>query len=172
MAFVYLITNSTNGKRYVGKTTKTIASRFRGHLAAVKKGSASIFHRALRKYGKDAFVIEVLEETDNHVGAERRYIAQLRPEYNMTDGGEGYSSIGWIWITNGEEAKRILKTEILPEGYRPGRTKAFKQAFQQAMIGRKVSDESRARMSAAHMGHKASDETKAKMRMASALRWT
>lgn len=52
---IYLITNNLNGKQYVGLTTRTSEERFREHL----KGDSYI-DRAIRKYGKENFSLEVL----------------------------------------------------------------------------------------------------------------
>ena len=58
---IYLITNSTNGKRYVGKTTKPLDVRWRGHVAGSTSSGVPLA-RAIRKYGTDAFTREVLEK--------------------------------------------------------------------------------------------------------------
>lgn len=45
----------------------------------------------MQKYGKDSFTIEILEvvEPSEANQKERFWIQKLRPEYNMTEGGEG-----------------------------------------------------------------------------------
>lgn len=43
----------------------------------------------MRKYGKDNFTIEVLEETDIPNEREMYWIEHLNPHYNMTKGGDG-----------------------------------------------------------------------------------
>lgn len=59
---IYKITNKLNGKQYVGQTIATLNKRFSSHVCAANKGSTSIIHNAIRKYGKAAFEIELLEE--------------------------------------------------------------------------------------------------------------
>ena len=49
------------------------------------------FPNALRKYGVDGFVWEILEECDDNKAGEREmyYISELNPQYNVTLGGDG-----------------------------------------------------------------------------------
>ena len=94
---IYLIRCSVNNKGYVGQTTYPLEKRWRQHqYAAVQGKSKQALHRALRKYGADAFRISVLcqanslEELDQ---LEREYIVSLGTRsphgYNTTAGGEG-----------------------------------------------------------------------------------
>ncbi len=58
---VYLITNTINGKRYVGQTTlSNPIKRWKGHLRAVAKGRNKPLYNAIRKHGIDAFIFEVV----------------------------------------------------------------------------------------------------------------
>lgn len=82
---IYLITNIVNGKKYIGRTKRGIEHRFRAHLHSSKQGSNTYFHKAIRKYGKENFKLEILEESDR----EEHWIEILKPEYNMTKGGDG-----------------------------------------------------------------------------------
>ena len=52
---VYLVTNKKNGKVYVGKTEKSLNSRWRHHIRDARRGSPFRFHQAIRKYGEAAF---------------------------------------------------------------------------------------------------------------------
>jgi len=56
---VYLITNTMNGKRYVGQTTHTLEHRQRAHLRSPRNRHLA---HAFRRYGRDAFVWHVLRE--------------------------------------------------------------------------------------------------------------
>lgn len=92
--YVYKITNRINGKQYIGKTTRTIEQRFKDHMATLQSGTK--ISNAVAKYGKAEFVVEqidVAQSLEELNQKERYWIATLRPEYNMTDGGDGvYSS--------------------------------------------------------------------------------
>lgn len=93
--YVYQATNIANGHRYIGFTSIGLEKRRRAHFAKAnnsrEKGCPK-FHNALRKYGKDAFVWQVLAAFDTASEAlaeEVRIIAETHPEYNITTGGEG-----------------------------------------------------------------------------------
>lgn len=97
MAFIYLITNAVNGRRYVGKTAKPhLSLRWNEHRCYAKRGSSQLIHKAMRKYGFASFklaLVAVVPEGTNAGQWERWTIAALRTEvpngYNLTAGGEG-----------------------------------------------------------------------------------
>lgn len=69
MGYIYKITNLINNKIYIGQTIRTIEKRWQEHLwNSFNEKSLSyncLFHKAIRKYGKDNFKIEKLEECEN-----------------------------------------------------------------------------------------------------------
>jgi group I intron endonuclease len=79
-----------NGKRYVGLTRLGVDVRW-GHHIQKSRTPKTYFHRALAKYGKDAFVVgtyaSVMRNEDLSY-IESVVIQDLRPEYNLTNGGE------------------------------------------------------------------------------------
>lgn len=84
---IYLVTNNVNGKRYIGKTTQAIEKRWYQHCKNAEYGIDTYLYRAIRKYGKDNFTVEVLcEGLDDE---EILMIEHHSPEYNMTKGGDG-----------------------------------------------------------------------------------
>ena len=97
MGCVYVWTNTVNGKQYVGQTVATFDVRWKGHLGDAKSRSDRHFMRAIRKYGVDAFTVEVLFESTVQQelwDREKLEIAQRGTidraiGYNMTAGGEG-----------------------------------------------------------------------------------
>ena len=66
---VYLITNLTNNKKYVGITIRSIEIRFREHLRDAFDNKRISHNKpicnAIRKYGKEKFKIELIEEFNN-----------------------------------------------------------------------------------------------------------
>lgn len=95
---VYLITNLVNNKKYVGITHNTIEHRFDQHIQKSRcKRGTWILHRALRKYGKENFKIELLEDNISKqqiTERENYYICfydTYNNGYNMTLGGAGIS---------------------------------------------------------------------------------
>jgi group I intron endonuclease len=57
--FVYLITNTINGKQYVGQTTTTPERRWLQHIRESRRKSG-VLQSAICKYGKDAFFVATL----------------------------------------------------------------------------------------------------------------
>lgn len=63
MTKIYKITNSRNGKVYVGQTTKTLEQRLTQHFYAAREtGRQKKFYEDIVKYGTDSFSIELIEE--------------------------------------------------------------------------------------------------------------
>lgn len=144
---VYCITNSCNGKMYVGVTCGTLAKRWWTHQRDSAKGSSVPLHRAIRKYGPSVFSLEELFEypsRDEALEAEKYLIAILGLRssggYNASDGGEGGSA--------------MRGRTHSPE------TRARMSAAQRVRV---LSDAAKARMSAAPRGRPRSDATKAKI---------
>ncbi len=99
---IYLITNTKTNDSYVGKTINSIQQRWAGHCYSAKYGSQTYLHRAIRKYGEDAFKLDILEEKHYNINeSEKKWIKELDPCYNMTKGGDG----GWINDQTGKKWK-------------------------------------------------------------------
>lgn len=58
---LYKITNSINGKVYVGQTVRTLEERIAEH----KRKSHTIIGKAIKKYGAENFTIELLKEASS-----------------------------------------------------------------------------------------------------------
>lgn len=94
---VYKITNSCNGKIYIGATCAKIQRRFRQHLNLNNnKKRRTILSKAISKYGFENFKIEVIEECSSSkemFEKEVFWIAfynsmDIKVGYNMIPGGE------------------------------------------------------------------------------------
>lgn len=114
---VYLITCTVNGKRYVGQTSVGYEKRFQEHLTEARLNpSGSILHRAINKYGPEAFtvkrILKNIEECDID-RYEKLWITKLNTfvsngqGYNMTRGGQGVH--GYIHT---DETKRKLSQSL------------------------------------------------------------
>lgn len=98
---IYVITNNVNGKQYVGQTRCGVAERWRKHwrLAESNKGACRALAEAIRKYGKESFLVDVIQElpldaTQQEIDAAEqaaiRDLGTLSPNgYNLEEGGKG-----------------------------------------------------------------------------------
>jgi len=87
---VYLITNTKNGKRYIGQTAMPIEERFKQHAS-----HGNLLFRAMRKHGKHFFTCEVLlkapqVQCDHYEQAFIKVYNTITPMgYNIERGGRG-----------------------------------------------------------------------------------
>jgi group I intron endonuclease len=94
---VYLITNTSNGKRYIGQTSLTLERRWFLHQ---HRKSCKALYSAINKYGAENFTIEVLFSVSTREQAgefEIEYIERYNTKapngYNLTKGGEGVKAL-------------------------------------------------------------------------------
>ena len=73
---IYKISNTVNDKLYIGQTHRSINHRFSEHCKP-SRNKLSIITKAICKYGRDKFKIEVLEETLFPVEKEEFYIKKF-----------------------------------------------------------------------------------------------
>ena len=59
--YIYKITCLVNQKVYVGQTIKNIEVRFKEHLKDSERFDYPLY-RAIKKYGKENFIVELIEE--------------------------------------------------------------------------------------------------------------
>lgn len=92
---VYLLTNTANGKAYVGATGQSLARRWRLHCEAARYGKQTPLHEAIRKYGPEAFTLEILAHTSSVADRESMEVIwiflmnSMQPDgYNARDGGK------------------------------------------------------------------------------------
>ena len=91
---VYVVTNQRTGDQYVGQTRRDVAKRWAAHWSVAKSTVAQKyrFQNALMAYGPEAFLIEEVFhafDADGLNQAEINLIAELKPAYNLTSGGQG-----------------------------------------------------------------------------------
>jgi len=60
--FIYIIKNTINSKVYVGQTTVDLNTRWKEHLRHAKPKAEQVISRAINKYGRENFHMELLEQ--------------------------------------------------------------------------------------------------------------
>jgi len=183
---VYLITNTVNGKRYVGKTTKGVDRRMNQHCWEATKresGHCRLLTKAIKKYGRDSFSIWVLQEcrsAEELCGAERETIVRLRTlvpgGYNLTTGGEG----GQFSEETRRRISEALKGHGITEAWRENLRRshlgkrlpeAQRQKQSQTMTGRTRTPEHQRKLTEAQRGHPVSLEQRQTLREAATRQW-
>lgn len=117
---IYKCTNTINGKVYVGKTIQRPFSTYcaRHISSAIRRADSRCkkprkFYNAIRKYGKEVFVWEILEEVSKESLNEREiyYIDKygtFKKGYNETLGGDG--SLGVTYVRTPEIRAKISRS--------------------------------------------------------------
>lgn len=151
VAYLYQIVNTENGMKYIG-VTKNPKVRFRGHAFHNTK-TRSMLKNAIRKHGVDKFKMEILcvSTQDYCYEMEAKAIEMfctVTPNgYNICTGGRGSKGLFGEW--NGMHGRT---KELHPHYGKPGYN-----------LGRKLSDETKAKMSVARKGQKRTAEMCKKM---------
>jgi group I intron endonuclease len=172
VAYVYVWTNSVNGKQYVGKGT---GRRCYKHFEDA--GTKSLLHAAGLKYGRGAFSLEIVADG---LGDEAAYTLEMEEiarlgslvplGYNLTSGGEGLRRPSAATLSRMAEASRGNRRAAVPrsEETKVRMREAFKDRVlpEAARVAYKAAWEDPARR--AEMSEKRrrphTEETKAKMR--------
>ena len=157
--YVYLITNTINGKRYVGQTRQTLTHRWNGHT---HRSGCTYLYNAIQKYGKENFIIEPIVEVPTQELANEfeieyinRYCTLYPNGYNIMPGGNKISE---------ETIKKLSdanKRKTLSEEHKQRIAEALKG--NKNGQGRVVTEEQRQRLSAIHTGRFISDEWRRKL---------
>ena len=122
MGYIYKITNTVNGKIYVGKTEETVERRFYEHKLSVKTGKKqSKLYSAMKHYGVDNFIVEEIDSASDSEELCKKEIAWIKKlnsrdsnvGYNVSEGGNG----GRTWDQKGTVTlhKGNRNTHIKPE---------------------------------------------------------
>ena len=143
MGSIYKITNTVNGKAYIGQTIQDAEkTRIRDHLTGNGKGS-QLIKDDIEKYGQDVFTYEIL-----HGSILPEFLDMLEKEaiekfntiaphgYNQTNGGSGSG------------------TQV---------SSKTRQKMSKAHKGKKHSAETKRKMSETHKGKSRPEETKRKI---------
>ena len=115
--WIYKITNIQNNKVYIGQTIRPIEQRFRRHLNdALNNILDTHFARAIRKYGKENFIIEQIDtaQTQDELNQKEqywiRYYNSVKEGYNETDAISKCGGNTYQFKT--EEEMEVIKEKI------------------------------------------------------------
>jgi group I intron endonuclease len=186
---IYCATNMVNKKQYIGQTINSLKTRIRKHqLKAIKNIDNNHFLNALRKYGIDNFIWEILSYATTKYALDQAeiywigYYDTLNNGYNHKEGGaNGKFSIEakrkmsdshrGIKLSS-ETAEKISKANKGKNHYNYGkhRSEETKQKISQSLMGNVVSEETKKKIGRAFSGENSpnygrihSEETRAKM---------
>lgn len=127
--FVYITTNSINGKKYIGQKRYDKANKWKSYL-----GSGIHLKRAINKYGSENFSKEIIEDCETKECLDKRekywieyYNAVKSDEfYNIASGGEGGDTRAGYSVEQlrqSEEFRKERLKESLPRGEKSGVSK-------------------------------------------------
>jgi group I intron endonuclease len=163
---IYKITNTVNGKFYIG-SSQDIERRWRDHRSALNHNKHHTAHlqSAWNKYGEESFSFAIIFrcQPDELLDYEQAYFSELKPQYN-----HGFVAGSSLGIKRSEASK--LKLSLAHIGKPSGRkgkplSEETRAKLSKAHKGKKITftDAHRENLSKAGMGHTISEETRAKM---------
>lgn len=168
--FVYAVHNEITGKQYVGFTSHTPEKRWKEHLwdAASGKNGSPKLHKSIRKHGPLVWRLETVATFDSADDALQFEIATIAARDAIARGYN--SSIGGTAPTMGMVMPKSFGCAITARQSGPGnhmfgriptdderaaqseRMRLWHASNSHPRLGAKASDETRAKMSAAHSG--------------------
>lgn len=116
---IYRIINDVNNRVYVGQTIQTLKARFQKHCN-IKYEPYMTIAKAIKKYGKEHFKIEKLEEIPNGTQEQLNdreiywiaYYDSYKQGYNSTAGGQ---NLGTHQKLTDDEEKKLV--ELYEQGF-------------------------------------------------------
>lgn len=166
---IYKITNTKNGKAYIGCTCRSLRSRMSGHWSAARRGKDTLIAQAIREFEPDSFEVEVIGRAGS---SEEMYLMETEAiKSQNTCYPNGYNSSPWsgIWAPRNvdrirESISQAHKGKTLSEEHKQKLSDACKGQAPWNLglktgkpawnTGMKMSDEYRVKLVAAHAKHK------------------
>jgi hypothetical protein len=133
--YIYLTINIIDGKTYIGKRQKS-SEKSKNYL-----GSGRRLANAINKYGKENFKKFIIDENLNYSkeelsNLEIEYIFNLKPNYNISLGGDGGSSL--LYNPNRNEIIRKIKENHQTPEYRKKASIKSKRNWQDPIYRNKM----------------------------------
>ena len=170
--YIYILTNTINEKQYIGQSIKDprITNGRIHHHFSLRNPTCRLIHRAIKKYGQDAFRIEIIHYSRASIEAlntiEQWYIVKqnaLTPNgYNLTTGGQN----GRPSEETRRKRSKTLKGRPKSAEHRSNIAEAnrSRKGEKHHYYGKSLTKEHRLKMSESHKGKTISPEHRAKMR--------
>lgn len=176
----YVITNTVNGKQYVGSSVD-VGRRFAVHRMELRKGvhHSPALQRAWDRYGESAFTFERLATCPAGmcIPMEQALMDGVRPAYNVARTAGSRLGVRHTEATRAKMSAAVRKPRapFTPEhraaisAARRGKSNGpisaeHRAALLAANVGKPCSPEKRAKLSAAHLGKTLTEEHKEKIR--------
>lgn len=173
---IYCIKNTINNKEYIGLTTRTLEQRWKQHIYESNKKDSWEWNtplgNAIKKYGKNAFEIFVLEECSSETEMKQKEIQLIKERkslasengYNLSFGGDGR-----MGYKLSEETKRKIGEGNKGKTYTAESLEKMSVAAKKRSVGKpspmdgkKHTEESKQKIVSFLTGRKQSEETKRK----------
>jgi group I intron endonuclease len=123
---IYIVTHPDSSKLYIGQTSTSLELRLYRHITNSRNGGNTPVKDWIRSHidREDEFEIQLIEETEDWVSAERFWIKWHRDNHtgrslNLADGGQGSS--GCVFTFSEEHRRKIseAKTGVTrPESFK------------------------------------------------------
>lgn len=129
--YIYRVTNTVNGKSYVGRTIqRRPRDRWAAHKSDTKRGSSMLLHRAMRKYGVENFTFEIileLEGTKCEIAKEETRLIR----FEGTLSPRGYNALETDpWLEWTERDRQVARERMLRISNTPERREISRLAGQ------------------------------------------
>lgn len=167
MHYIYKITNSKNGKIYIGQS-KNIKQRWRAHKSAVKNNKPTqIVHRAMIKYEIENFIFEIIASCLDQTAADEAEQTCIKQENSITYSWGYNNHLGGMtapktkeWIAKVVATRRAKDNykhseetkKKMAEGWYSHRTPETFQKISRGNTGKIISEEQRRKVSEANKG--------------------
>lgn len=141
MNFIYITTNSINGKQYIGSHNGDINDNY--------LGSGKVLLKSIKKYGSENFKREILEECDPSLNVllETKYIKKYNTiipnGYNISPtGGRGVNG----WYKHSDETKEKIRKSLIGKNKGNKHTEETKERIRQYRLGKSASEETKKKL--------------------------
>jgi group I intron endonuclease len=175
---VYLVTNTVNGKQYIGQTTQPVAIRWTQHVRESRRLHLPLY-AAIRKYGATSFILSVLGSASSQEELNQLEMGFI-DAYNTLDRDFGYN------LHEGGNKPPLMTPETAAKSGLSRRGRKRPQHVIDAVrraqlgnthkLGKEVSSETRQKIGKAHKGMKHTPESIEKIKKARAnqapIKWS